>query len=131
MGKAVTYGIRDQRSIRDQRESLPIFKLKDQLVTAVEENQVCGRGEGGGCSGATGWKTLLLPKFLARAGMASLSSCVQLRTLPTAVYSTAFHSPTPHVLVQTLVVIGETGSGKTTQMTQYLAEVRVPGCARA
>jgi len=26
--------------------------------------------------------------------------------------------------LQTLVVIGETGSGKTTQMTQYLAEVR-------
>ncbi|KAF5836009.1 P-loop containing nucleoside triphosphate hydrolase protein [Dunaliella salina] len=52
MGKAVTYGIRDQRSIREQRESLPIYHL------------MC-----------------------------------------------------------TLVVIGETGSGKTTQMTQYLAEM--------
>lgn len=32
-------------------------------------------------------------------------------------------SPVPaHASVQVLVVIGETGSGKTTQMTQYLAE---------
>jgi ATP-dependent RNA helicase DHX8/PRP22 len=44
-----------------QRESLPIFKLRDELIQAVNDNQV-------------------------------------------------------------LVVIGETGSGKTTQMTQYLAE---------
>ena len=29
----------------------------------------------------------------------------------------------PACALQTLVVIGETGSGKTTQMTQYLAEV--------
>jgi ATP-dependent RNA helicase DHX8/PRP22 len=62
LGKAPTFGIRDNRSIREQRESLPIFKLRDQLIQAVQENQV-------------------------------------------------------------LVVIGETGSGKTTQMTQYLAEV--------
>jgi ATP-dependent RNA helicase DHX8/PRP22 len=62
MGKAVTYGIKDSRSMKEQRESLPIFKLKEQLINAVHDNQV-------------------------------------------------------------LVVIGETGSGKTTQMTQYLAEV--------
>lgn len=62
LGKAPTFGIRDNRSIREQRESLPIFKLRDQLIQAVQDNQV-------------------------------------------------------------LVVIGETGSGKTTQMTQYLAEV--------
>uniref|UniRef100_A0A7R9YV67 RNA helicase n=1 Tax=Chlamydomonas euryale TaxID=1486919 RepID=A0A7R9YV67_9CHLO len=62
MGKAVTYGMKDARSIMEQREGLPIFKLKEQLVAAVADNQV-------------------------------------------------------------LVVIGETGSGKTTQMTQYLAEV--------
>lgn len=62
MGKAVTYGIKDSRTMKEQRESLPIFKLKDQLINAVHDNQV-------------------------------------------------------------LVVIGETGSGKTTQMTQYLAEV--------
>ena len=61
LGKAPTFGIKDARSIKDQRETLPIFKLKDQLIQAVIDNQV-------------------------------------------------------------LVVIGETGSGKTTQMTQYLAE---------
>ncbi|GMH39385.1 hypothetical protein BSKO_07283 [Bryopsis sp. KO-2023] len=61
-GKAPLFGIQDARSIKDQRESLPIFKLKEQLVKALIEND-------------------------------------------------------------TLVVIGETGSGKTTQMTQYLAEV--------
>jgi ATP-dependent RNA helicase DHX8/PRP22 len=57
MGKPIT----GPQSIKAQRESLPIFKLKDDLVKAVQDNQI-------------------------------------------------------------LVVIGETGSGKTTQMTQYLAE---------
>ncbi|VDO05566.1 unnamed protein product [Rodentolepis nana] len=50
------------RSIIEQRQSLPIYKLKDELLKAVEENKI-------------------------------------------------------------LIVIGETGSGKTTQITQYLAEV--------
>jgi ATP-dependent RNA helicase DHX8/PRP22 len=40
MGKAVTYGIRDQRSIQEQRQSLPIYHLKDQLMQAVADNQV-------------------------------------------------------------------------------------------
>eukprot|EP00884_Botryococcus_braunii_P019060 jgi/Botrbrau1/5838/Bobra.0366s0019.1 len=61
LGKAPTFGIRDNRSIKEQRESLPIFRLREELIKAVQGNQV-------------------------------------------------------------LVVIGETGSGKTTQMTQYLAE---------
>lgn len=43
MGKAVTYGIKDARSIKEQRESLPIFKLKEQLVNAVNDNQVAAR----------------------------------------------------------------------------------------
>ncbi|XP_024530072.1 probable pre-mRNA-splicing factor ATP-dependent RNA helicase DEAH5 [Selaginella moellendorffii] len=60
-GKAPTFGQRSKLSIQEQRQSLPIYKLKMELVKAVNENQV-------------------------------------------------------------LVVIGETGSGKTTQMTQYLAE---------
>lgn len=59
-GKA-SYGKRTDMSIMEQRKSLPIYKLKDELVKAVTENQI-------------------------------------------------------------LVVIGETGSGKTTQITQYLAE---------
>ena len=58
---APVFGKQDTRTIKEQRESLPIFGLKDALVDAVNSHQV-------------------------------------------------------------LVVIGETGSGKTTQMTQYLAE---------
>jgi len=60
-GKATTYGRITDLSMQQQRESLPIYKLREQLVQAVRDNQV-------------------------------------------------------------LVVIGETGSGKTTQLTQYLAE---------
>jgi len=56
MGKA-----RSSMSLLEQRQSLPIYKLKDELVKAVNDNQI-------------------------------------------------------------LIVIGETGSGKTTQITQYLAE---------
>ncbi|MCO5590191.1 hypothetical protein L7F22_044160 [Adiantum nelumboides] len=59
--KATTFGKITNLSIKEQRESLPIYKLREQLVQAVRENQV-------------------------------------------------------------LVVVGDTGSGKTTQMTQYLAE---------
>lgn len=56
-----TFGKLDPRSIQEQRESLPVFKLKHELVKAFKENQI-------------------------------------------------------------LIVVGDTGSGKTTQMTQYLAE---------
>lgn len=61
LGKAPTFGQRSKMPIQEQRKSLPIYKLKSELVQAIVDNQV-------------------------------------------------------------LVVIGETGSGKTTQMTQYLAE---------
>ena len=61
-GKKASYGRKTEMSIMEQRQSLPIFKLKDQLVQAISDNQV-------------------------------------------------------------LIVIGETGSGKTTQITQYIAEV--------
>lgn len=60
-GKALTFGQKSKLSIQEQRQSLPIYKLKKELIQAVHDNQV-------------------------------------------------------------LVVIGETGSGKTTQVTQYLAE---------
>ncbi|TIA99750.1 hypothetical protein E3P96_02828 [Wallemia ichthyophaga] len=59
--KATTYGKITDKTIQEQRASLPIYKLREQLVQAVRDNQV-------------------------------------------------------------LVVVGDTGSGKTTQMTQYLAE---------
>ncbi|KAJ3191756.1 DEAH-box ATP-dependent RNA helicase prp22 [Irineochytrium annulatum] len=58
---ATTFGRITNLSIKEQRESLPIYKLRNQLVKAVQENQV-------------------------------------------------------------MIVVGDTGSGKTTQMTQYLAE---------
>ncbi|CAB9525435.1 splicing factor ATP-dependent RNA helicase [Seminavis robusta] len=60
--KTLSYGIISNKSLKAQRESLPIYKLKAELMAAMMSNQV-------------------------------------------------------------LVVIGETGSGKTTQMTQYMVEL--------
>ncbi|CEF70386.1 ATP-dependent RNA helicase DHX8 [Strongyloides ratti] len=60
-GGRVTYGKKTNLSLIEQRESLPVFQLKDKLVQAIRENNI-------------------------------------------------------------LVVIGETGSGKTTQLTQYIVE---------
>ncbi|XP_014242155.1 ATP-dependent RNA helicase DHX8 [Cimex lectularius] len=60
-GKKSSFGMKTNMTLLEQRQSLPIYKLKDELIKAVTENQI-------------------------------------------------------------LIVIGETGSGKTTQMTQYLAE---------
>ena len=61
-GKSLAFGQMSTKPLREQRESLPIFRLKKELCAAIAQNQV-------------------------------------------------------------LVVIGETGSGKTTQMTQYMAEM--------
>ncbi|KAJ8917644.1 hypothetical protein NQ315_005091 [Exocentrus adspersus] len=60
-GKKTSFGKKTNLSIIEQRQSLPIYKLKEELRKAVTDNQI-------------------------------------------------------------LIVIGETGSGKTTQITQYLAE---------
>ncbi len=60
-GNKASYGRKTTLSILEQRQGLPIYKLRDNLIKAVRENQI-------------------------------------------------------------LIVIGETGSGKTTQITQYLAE---------
>lgn len=57
----VKYGKQTTMSMKEQKESLPIFKYKEDLLQAIKENQI-------------------------------------------------------------LIVVGETGSGKTTQITQYLAE---------
>jgi ATP-dependent RNA helicase DHX8/PRP22 len=62
--KTLSFGIISNKSIKEQRESLPVYRLKPELLRAMAENQL-------------------------------------------------------------LVVIGETGSGKTTQMTQYLHELGV------
>ena len=61
MGKNVSLGKRTDMSIKQQRESLPVFKFRKQLLDAVKDNQL-------------------------------------------------------------MIVVGDTGSGKTTQLTQYLAE---------
>ncbi|KAL4877535.1 P-loop containing nucleoside triphosphate hydrolase protein [Aspergillus karnatakaensis] len=61
MGKNPTFGKRTSMSIKQQRESLPVYKFRQQLLQAVQENQL-------------------------------------------------------------MIVVGDTGSGKTTQVTQYLAE---------
>ncbi len=43
MGKAPTFGYSDVRPIKEQRESLPVFKLRDQLIQAVNDHQVSCR----------------------------------------------------------------------------------------
>lgn len=60
--KTISFGKKTSMSIKEQRESLPIFQFREKLLEAVAASQI-------------------------------------------------------------LVVVGETGSGKTTQITQYLAEV--------
>jgi ATP-dependent RNA helicase DHX8/PRP22 len=40
MGKNVTYGRATTMSIKEQRESLPIYKLRSQLLQAIHDNQV-------------------------------------------------------------------------------------------
>ncbi|KAF5295341.1 hypothetical protein FQR65_LT01531 [Abscondita terminalis] len=60
-GKKSSFGKKTNLTIIEQRQSLPIYKLREELIKAVTDNQI-------------------------------------------------------------LIVIGETGSGKTTQITQYLAE---------
>jgi ATP-dependent RNA helicase DHX8/PRP22 len=60
-GREASFGKRTSLSMKEQRESLPVFKFRTQLLEAIQSNQI-------------------------------------------------------------LIVVGDTGSGKTTQMTQYLAE---------
>ncbi|OMO64507.1 hypothetical protein COLO4_32032 [Corchorus olitorius] len=40
IGKALTFGQRSKLSIQEQRQSLPIYKLKKELIQAVHDNQV-------------------------------------------------------------------------------------------
>ena len=74
MGKNQSFGKRTNMTIKQQRENLPVFKFRKQLLDAVQDNQL-------------------------------------------------------------LIVVGDTGSGKTTQLTQFLAEAgyannRIIGCTQ-
>ena len=40
-GAKGSYGRKTSMSIIEQRQSLPIYKLKDELVKAINDNQVC------------------------------------------------------------------------------------------
>ena len=60
-GSKGSFGKKTSLSILEQRQSLPVYKLKDELIKAINDNQI-------------------------------------------------------------LIVVGETGSGKTTQLTQYICE---------
>ena len=66
-GSKGSFGKKTNMTILEQRQSLPIYKLKDELIKAINDNQI-------------------------------------------------------------LIVVGETGSGKTTQLTQYICEAGF--CAR-
>lgn len=39
-GKALSYGIISNKSIKEQREGLPVYRLKSPLMKAIQENQV-------------------------------------------------------------------------------------------
>ena len=109
---------------RSSARSLPIFKLSEQLVQAVADNQVRRPVRSQGCGGI---QMELENKGLA--GEVVLGGRVvrlHLVSILAPVLSPK-HAP---CTVQILVVIGETGSGKTTQMTQCrLAEagLHLPG----
>lgn len=88
-GNQVSYGQKTELSIVQQRESLPIYKLKDELVQVAS---------------VTGLLLHSTDRWVTSFPLAPSPSLQ------------AVHDN------QILIVVGETGSGKTTQITQYLAE---------
>ena len=38
--KSLSFGIISNKSIKEQRESLPVYRLKSELIKAIAENQV-------------------------------------------------------------------------------------------
>jgi ATP-dependent RNA helicase DHX8/PRP22 len=91
-GKKTSYGKKTSLTIIEQRQSLPIYKLKDELIKVR-------------------WKIL-------RMVSSHWSHCrwtVVLKRKGSLVLQAVNDN-------QILIVIGETGSGKTTQITQYMAE---------
>ncbi|KAL2598522.1 hypothetical protein AAZV13_11G230300 [Glycine max] len=39
-GKTITFGHKSKLSIQEQRQNLPIYKLKKELIQAVHDNRV-------------------------------------------------------------------------------------------
>lgn len=74
------------KSMKEQREFLPVFQVRQQLLQVIRDNQGT-------------------PRWCAEERERRSDSRLSL-----------------HVYVIVIVVVGETGSGKTTQMTQYLHE---------
>ncbi|KAI4460488.1 atp-dependent rna helicase [Holotrichia oblita] len=91
-GKKSSFGKKTNLTIIEQRQSLPIYKLREELIKVV--------------------------KAFRRAPFLLLSSLFR-RNYHVNVYFRYLQAVTHN---QILIVIGETGSGKTTQITQYLAE---------
>ena len=79
LGKAPTLGMKDARPIKEQRESLPIFRLRDQLIQAVHDHQVLVViGETGACHRhCAGGLTLYLTLVVVNA----VWECSKLETL--------------------------------------------------
>ncbi|KAH0981256.1 hypothetical protein GBA52_008433 [Prunus armeniaca] len=75
-GKTISFGQRSKLSIQEQRQSLPIYKLKKELIAAVHENQVLV------VIGQTGsGKTTQVTQYLAEAGYTTMGKigCTQPR----------------------------------------------------
>ena len=72
IGKATTFGFNDTRPIKEQREGLPIFPFRSDIIQGVAENRVII------LSAETGsGKTTQVTQYLAEAGWTS-----KVRTLP-------------------------------------------------
>ncbi|CAG9095713.1 unnamed protein product [Plutella xylostella] len=102
-GKKSSFGKKTNLSLLEQRQSLPIYKLRDEL-TKWKKHVI------GGKKSSFGKKT-------------NLSLLEQRQSLP--IYKLRDELTKAVADNQILIVIGETGSGKTTQITQYLAETGV------
>ena len=113
-GNKASYGKKTALSILEQRESLPIYKLKEQLIQVRHrlETKTKGRRSTDSVPALPSnhlhfYSSVNKDESVLVSICNFLSSCESVQ---------AVHDN------QILIVIGETGSGKTTQITQYLAE---------
>jgi hypothetical protein len=88
-GRSVQYGFSDARPIKAQREGLPIFAFRDDILQGIQEHRILI------LSAETGsGKTTQVTQYLAEAGWTSKARpsfrCVAMPHAPSA----AAHSPT-------------------------------------